>query len=135
MTTSNNGQMVQLELPFEQPAYELRDEVIPKPVGYHILVVMPEVKEAFDSGIIKSAKTMHHEHILSMVGLVVDMGEQAYKDPERFPFGPWCSVGDYVMFRTNSGTRFKVGDKEFRLLNDDTIEAIVSDPSAIRRVN
>lgn len=108
---------------------------VPKPVGYHILVAMPKVENTFgDSDLIKSAKTMHHESILSMVGVVMDMGDQAYSDKERFPTGPWCKEGDYVMFRMNSGTRFKVDGLEYRLLNDDTIEAIVSDPSSVTNV-
>lgn len=113
----------------------LRDEMIPTPVGYHLLIAMPEVKDTYgDSGIVKPAKTMHHESIMSMVGLVVDMGNQAYADKDRFPTGPWCKTGDYVMFRANSGTRFKVGNKEFRLMNDDSIEAVVEDPNAVRSV-
>jgi co-chaperonin GroES (HSP10) len=111
------------------------DQFVPKPVGYHILVAMPEVEETYgDSGIIKTTKEIHFDSILSMVGLVVDMGPQCYTDTDRFPMGPWCKVGDYVMFRMNSGTRFKVGGKEFRLMNDDSIEAVVSDPKAIKRV-
>ena len=112
------------------------EAMIPRPVGYHILVAMPKVEETFgDTGIVKSAKTIHHDTILSMVGLVVDMGEQAYADKDRFPTGAWCKQGDYVMFRTNSGTRFKVAGQEYRLLNDDSIEAVVEDPSGIQRVN
>jgi len=76
---------------------------------------------------------MREEYILSMVGLVVDMGEQAYKDKERFPEGPWCKQGDYVMFRANTGTRFKVGKAEYRLMNDDSIEAVIDDPSKLTR--
>lgn len=113
----------------------LREEMIPKPVGYHLLIAMPEVKETFgDSGLIKSSKTIHHESIMSMVGLVVDMGGQAYQDKDRFPTGPWCQVGDYVMFRANSGTRFKIGSKEFRIMNDDSIEAVVEDPNQIKSI-
>ena len=108
---------------------------IPKPVGYHILVAMPEVSDTFgDSGLIKASKTIHHDSIMSMVGLVLDMGEQAYADKDRFPTGPWCKIGDYVMFRMNSGTRFKVAGKEFRIFNDDTVEAVVEDPKGITRV-
>ena len=70
---------------------------------------------------------------MSIIGLVVDMGEQAYNDPERFPTGPWCKQGDYVMFRANSGTRFKVNGLEYRLMNDDSIEAVVADPSGVSR--
>jgi co-chaperonin GroES (HSP10) len=68
-----------------------------------------------------------------MVGAVIDMGDQAYIDETRFPTGPWCKVGDYVVFRANSGTRFRVGQQEYRMMNDDSIEAIVDDPGAISR--
>lgn len=107
----------------------------PTPVGYKLLIAMPQVEETFgDSGILKAGKTIHHDSILSMVGLVLDMGEQAYADKDRFPTGPWCKQGDYVMFRANTGTRFKVGNQEYRLMNDDSIEAVVADPRAIQRV-
>lgn len=110
------------------------DQQLPKPVGYRLLVAMPEVEETWgDSGIVKAAQTIHQDSIMSMVGLVLDMGEQAYSDPDRFPNGPWCKVGDYVMFRMNTGTRFKVGGVEYRLMNDDSIEAVVSDPRGIAR--
>lgn len=107
---------------------------LPKPVGYHVLVAMPEVEETYgDSGIIKSAQTMHQDSLMSMIGLVLDMGDQAYSDKDRFPTGPWCKQGDYVMFRMNTGTRFKVGGVEYRLMNDDSIEAVVNDPRGITR--
>ena len=76
---------------------------------------------------------MQHEHILSIIGLVLDMGDNAYSDKERFPTGPWCKTGDYVMFRMNTGTRFKVDDVEYRLMNDDSIEAVVNDPRGVSR--
>lgn len=111
------------------------EQQLPKPTGYHILVAMPEVDETYgDSGIIKTNKEIHFDSILSMVGLVVDMGSQCYVDEGRFSTGPWCKVGDYVMFRMNTGTRFQVGGKEFRLMNDDSIEAVVSDPRGVKRV-
>lgn len=70
---------------------------------------------------------------MSIIGLVVDMGDQAYVDKDRFPTGAWCKQGDYVMFRANSGTRFRIGGTEYRLMNDDSIEAVVPDPSGITR--
>jgi co-chaperonin GroES (HSP10) len=118
------------------PVNEAEQEaLIPKPVGYHILVAMPQVTDTFgSSGLLKTTQTVHHESILSMIGLVLDIGDQAYGDKERFTTGPWCKVGDYIMMRMNSGTRFKVGNQEYRLVNDDSIEAVVEDPSAIQRV-
>ena len=63
----------------------------------------------------------------------MDMGDQAYADKERFPTGAWCKQGDYVMFRANTGTRFTVNGLEYRLMNDDSIEAVIDDPAGIQR--
>lgn len=113
---------------------EEMDEYIPKPVGYRVLVALPNVEETFgDSGLIKADQTKREEYILSTIGAVVDMGDEAYSDKERFTNGPWCKVGDYVMFRANTGTRFKLGNQEYRLMNDDSIEAVVANPRAITR--
>ena len=110
------------------------DAFIPKPVGYRILIALPNVEETFgDSGLIKADQTKREEYILSTIGAVVDMGDEAYSDKERFTNGPWCKVGDYVMFRANTGTRFKLGNQEYRLMNDDSIEAVVANPRAITR--
>jgi co-chaperonin GroES (HSP10) len=109
------------------------DAQLPKPVGYRVLIVLPKVDETYDSGLVKADQTKHAEQILSMMGAVIDMGEQAYADKDRFPNGPWCKVGDFVMFRPNSGTRFKVNGNEYRLLNDDSIEAVVPDPRGVTR--
>ena len=107
---------------------------LPVPVGYRVLVALPQVEETFgETGLLKSNTTMNQEHIMSIIGLVMDMGEQAYSDEDRFPTGPWCKPGDYVMFRMNTGTRFKVGGVEYRLMNDDSIEAIVADPRGVTR--
>ena len=106
---------------------------LPKPISYRLLVALPQVEESYESGIIKADKTLYEEKILSIVGAVLDMGEQAYADKDRFPTGPWCKVGDFVMFRANTGTRFKVNGVEYRLMNDDSIEAVVSDPRGVTR--
>lgn len=106
---------------------------LPRPVGYMILVALPKVEESYDSGIIKADRTRHEEYILSSMGAVIDMGEQAYADKDRFPTGPWCKVGDFVMFRPNTGTRFKVNGAEYRLMNDDSVQAVVTDPRGIVR--
>lgn len=110
------------------------EAAIPKPTGYHVLIALPNVEETFgESMLLKAEKTVREEYILSTIGLVLDMGDQAYKDKERFSEGPWCKPGDYVMFRANTGTRFKIGTQEYRLMNDDSIQAIVPNPRAISR--
>ena len=125
--------MTKTEKVVELTAEEVEAQ-LPTPVGYRVLVALPQVEETFgDTGLIKSTTTKSQEHIMSIIGLVLDMGEQAYSDKERFPTGPWCKAGDYVMFRMNTGTRFKIGGVEYRLMNDDSIEAIVADPRGITR--
>jgi co-chaperonin GroES (HSP10) len=108
---------------------------LPIPVGYRLLVALPQIEETLgEMGLVKSKKMMHEERIMSTVGLVVDMGAQAYTDPARFPNGPWCKVGDYVVFASYTGTRVSVHGVEYRLMNDDSIEAIVADPRGVTRV-
>ena len=107
---------------------------LPEPVGYHILVAIPEVENKYDSGLIKADSTMHTEEVLSTVFFVVKMGPDCYKDDKRFPTGPWCKVGDFILARPNSGTRLRIHGREFRLINDDSIEAVVQDPRGITRV-
>lgn len=106
---------------------------LPEPSGYHILVAIPEIEDKFESGIIKADSTMHFEEVLSTVFFVVKMGPDCYKDEKRFPTGPWCKVGDFVLARPNSGTRLKIHGREFRLINDDSVEGIVQDPRGISR--
>ena len=105
---------------------------LPNPVGYRILVALPDISDYYEgSTLLKTDSEKHREYITSIMGVVIDMGGDAYKDKERYPDGPWCKVGDYVMFRMNTGTRFKVNGKEFRLMNDDSIEAVIPDPRGI----
>ncbi len=111
------------------------ESAIPVPCGYMILIALPEVQKTYKgTNIEKSEESIRHDTILSMVGLVLDMGPQAYSDKDRYPTGPWCKVGDYVMFRQNTGTRFKVNGQEMRLLNDDSIQAVVANPTLVERV-
>lgn len=109
------------------------EQQLPKPVGYKLLIALPTIEKTYESGIIKADKTVFEEQILSTIGLVLDIGDQAYIDPVRYPNGPWCKVGDYVMFRTSTGTRFKIDGAEYRLMNDDSIEAVVAKPRGISR--
>ncbi len=112
---------------------EERATQLPNPSGYHILVAIPEIEAKYDSGIIKADSTMHYEEVLSTVFFVVKMGPDCYKDASRFPTGPWCKEGDFVLARPNSGTRLKIHGREFRLINDDSVEAVVDDPRGISR--
>jgi len=107
---------------------------LPVPQGYRMLCALPEAEDKFDSGILKSTDTMRNEEVLSTVFFVVDMGSDCYKDEKRFPTGPWCKKGDFILARPNTGTRLKIHGREFRLINDDSVEAVVQDPRGISRV-
>jgi len=108
---------------------------LPIPKGYRILVALPTMEENFaGSSLLKTDAQKHRDYITTIMGIVIDMGEDAFGDKERFPSGPWCKQGDYVMFRMNTGTRFKVNGKEFRLMNDDSVEAVIPDPRGVMAV-
>lgn len=106
---------------------------IPDPATYHLLCVLPKAEEEYESGLVKAGQTMHYEEVLSPVLFVIKMGPDAYADKTRFPHGPSCKVGDFVLVRPNTGTRIKIHGAEMRLINDDSVEATVQDPRGIKR--
>lgn len=112
---------------------EAKAKQVPDPVTYHLLCVVPDADDKFESGLLKADTTMYHEEVLTPVLFVMKMGPDAYKDPTRFPAGPSCKVGDFVIVRPNSGTRLKIHGREFRIINDDSVEAVVEDPRGIQR--
>jgi co-chaperonin GroES (HSP10) len=124
---TESGEVSTLPQTAEEKATQL-----PQPSGYHILVAIPEIEEKYESGLIKADTTKHYEEVLSTVFFVVKLGPDAYKG-ERFTSGPWCKEGDFVLARPNSGTRLKIHGREFRLINDDSVEAVVDDPRGISR--
>jgi co-chaperonin GroES (HSP10) len=119
---------INLEATNEEKARQL-----PKPSGYRILCAIPEVEKEYDSGLVKADTTIHYEEILTTVLFVVELGPDCYKDTSRFPTGPWCKKGDFVLVRPNAGTRLLIHGREFRLINDDSVEATVMDPRGIKR--
>lgn len=112
---------------------EQKGKQLPEPSGYHILVALLDAEETFESGLIKADVTRHHEEILATVFFVVKLGPDCYTDKARYPTGPWCKEGDFILARPNSGTRLKIHGKEFRIINEDTVEAVVNDPRGISR--
>lgn len=107
---------------------------IPDPSTYHLLCMLPEAKEEYEGGLIKASQTMHYEELLSPVLFVAKMGPDAFKDEKRFPSGPSCKVGDFIIVRPNTGTRMKIHGTEWRLINDDSVEAVIQDPRGVQRV-
>lgn len=116
-----------------QKSAEEKAKQLPKPQGYRILCAIPEVEDTFDSGIAKADTTIRHDELLTTVLFVVELGPDCYQDKTRFPNGAWCKKGDFVLVRPNAGTRLVIHDREFRIINDDSVEAVVDDPRGIKR--
>lgn len=112
---------------------EERATQLPKPSGYKILCAIPEMEKEYESGLIKADETVRNEEVLTTVLFVVALGPDCYMDKDRYPTGPWCKQGDFILVRPNAGTRLVIHNKEFRLINEDSVEAIVDDPRGIRR--
>jgi co-chaperonin GroES (HSP10) len=112
---------------------EEKAKQLPKPSGYRILCAIPDVEKAYESGILKTDETVRFDELLTTVLFVVDLGPDCYKDKDRFPSGPWCKKGDFVLVRPNAGTRLVIHGREFRIINDDSVEGIVDDPRGIKR--
>lgn len=115
---------------------EQKAKQLPDPKRFMLLCVVPDAPEEFeDSSLIKASQTIHFEEVLTPVLFVVKLGPDAYTDKTRFPNGPSCKEGDFVIVRPNSGTRLKIHGREFRLINDDSVEAVVEDPRGISRAS
>jgi co-chaperonin GroES (HSP10) len=117
---------------------EEKAKQLPDPKTYHMLCVVPEAMEEYadsEVGLIKDSKTMHYEEVLTPVLFVVKLGPDCFKDKTRFPSGASCKEGDFVIVRPNSGTRLKIHGREFRIINDESVEAIVEDPRGISRAS
>lgn len=113
---------------------EEKAKQIPDPSTYHLLCILPEAEAAYDSGILKADVAKRYEEVLSPVLFVVKMGPDAFADPKRFPSGPSCKVGDFILARPNSGTRLKIHGREMRIINDDSVEATIQDPRGVTRL-
>jgi len=129
---SDLAQAVDLSLLLQKKSEEKATQ-LPKPSGYRILCAIPEAEKEFDNGLAKADETMRYEELLTTVLFVVDLGPDCYVDKDKFPTGPWCKKGDFILVRPNAGTRLVIHGKEFRIINDDSVEGVVDDPRGIRR--
>ena len=131
-TAVNLNQAVDLSALLNKEAEE-KARQLPTPSGSRILCAIPEVEEEYESGILQADATINYEEKLATVLFVVDLGPDCYQDKTRFPNGPWCKRGDFVIVRPNAGTRLLIHGREFRLINDDSVESVVLDPRGIKR--
>ena len=137
MTTEFDMQAIDLSGILNQKS-EDKAKQLPDPKTFRLLCVVPDAMEEYadsEAGLIKSSQAMMYEEVLTPVLFVVKVGPDAYADKTRFPNGPSCKEGDFVIVRPNSGTRLKIHGREFRIINDDSIEAVVEDPRGITRAS
>ena len=106
---------------------------LPEPRGWRILCSLVTASEQYDSGLIKADETKKIEELTSPVLFVLKLGDLAYGDEAKFPTGAWCKEGDFVITRPYTGTRIMIYGKEFRVIYDDQVEAVVEDPRGITR--
>lgn len=128
----NLGQAVDLTNLLDKSDEEKATQ-LPRPSGYHILCAIPEQEKEFENGIAKADETMRIEETLTTVLFVVSLGPDCYADKVRFPSGPWCKKGDFILVKPYAGSRLVIHGREFRVINDDTVEGIVDDPRGIKR--
>lgn len=125
-----------IEKPKEDTPPEEKATSLPRPTGWKILCIVPDVSEKLDGtdlDLVKPTSILKQEEHATTVLFVLEVGPDAYKDQAKFPTGAWCKKGDFILVRTYSGTRFKIFGKEFRLINDDQVDAVVQDPRGITR--
>ena len=135
MKTEFDMQAIDLSSILNQKSEE-KAKQLPDPKTFRLLCVVPDAMEEYadsEAGLIKASQSMMYEEVLTPVLFVVKVGPDAYADKTRFPNGPSCKKGDFVIVRPNSGTRLKIHGREFRLINDDSVEAVVEDPRGITR--
>ena len=126
----------QLDTPEPDATEETKATALPVPTGYKILCIVPPVDEKIagtELDLIRDTATMRQEEHATTVLFVMRLGPDAYKDTTKFPSGPWCKEGDFVLVRTYTGTRMKIFGKEFRVIYDDQVECVVQDPRGITR--
>jgi len=113
---------------------QLSEEMIaqlPEPTGYRIMILPFKIKEKTKGGIVIADTAREREQVATVVGLVLKLGPDAYKDYDKYPNGLWCEEGDWVIFGRYAGARIPIDGGEIRLLNDDEVLATIDDPEAI----
>ena len=124
------------EVPEEPTPEEIQVQMarqLPEPRGWRLLCSLVTATDQYDSGLLKADETKKIEELTSPVLFVLKLGDLAYKDEVKFPTGAWCKEGDFVITRPYTGTRIMLYGKEFRVIYDDQVEAVVEDPRGITR--
>ena len=126
-----NKNLVGLKRSEEQKEVTNEKAKLPQPTGWRLIVLPFKMDERTKGGIIMNETTLEKQQVASQCGNVLAMGPQCYTDKERYPEGPWCKVGDWVIFARYAGSRIQIEGGEVRLLNEDEVLATVKNPEDI----
>ena len=126
-----NKDLVGLKRSEEQTEVTTEKTKLPNPTGWRILVLPFKMGEKTKGGVLLGQETLDRQQVASQCGNVIAMGDACYRDKERYPSGPWCKVGDWVIFARYAGSRIEIEGGEVRLLNEDEVLATVQDPTDI----
>ncbi len=126
-----NKDLVGLKRSEEQKEVTNEKAKLPQPTGWRLIVLPFKMDEKTKGGIIMNETTLEKQQVASQCGNVLAMGPQCYTDKERYPEGPWCKVGDWVIFARYAGSRIQIEGGEIRLLNEDEILATIKNPEDI----
>lgn len=127
-------QVAPLDAPEPDMTSTEKARTVPDPTGYKLLCTVPDMTETFEgTSIIRPDSLARDEALTTTTLFVMKVGPDAYANKEKFPNGPWCKEGDFVLVRMYAGTRFRVFGREFRLINDDQVEAVVQDPRGVTK--
>ena len=124
-------ELVGLKKSEEQKEVTKEKAKLPQPTGWRMLVLPFKMNEKTKGGVLLGQETLERQQVGSQCGNVLAMGPDCYNDKDRFKDGPWCKVGDWVVFARYAGSRIEIEGGEVRLLNDDEILATVQDPTDI----
>ena len=108
---------------------------LPAPSGWRLLVLPFSPREKTKGGILIAQESLDKLRIATNCGYVLSMGPLAYHDREKFPTGPWCKTGDWVVFARYAGSRLPIEGGEVRILNDDEVLGTIKDPEAVLHHN
>jgi|TARA_R100001460_G_scaffold108240_1_gene158781 co-chaperonin GroES (HSP10) len=109
-------------------------ERVPQAIGWRMVVLPYKGVEKTKGGLLLTDKAIEEQQLTTNVGLILSMGSDAYADKNKFPNGPWCEKGDWIVFARYAGSRVRIEGGEVRILNDDEVLAKLKDPKDVLNI-